>query len=131
VRSRLATVLWAEPAPVEVLSGLFVATVGGWLMVPAVNTFATPAFAGFRNLNESAVGGLMLTLGLAAVLVAFWPAQERIRAGLAFVMVGLYAFWTMFAYQGNPAGTGWIAWAVLALGPTWVAVRLGVERHRG
>ena len=127
---RVARLFWSDSEPVELQSGAFIALVGVWLLLPQWQTFTGPSFGPFlRYSSESVVGLVMLAHGATVMALAALPAVPRTRATAALVTVAIHAFWAVLLWQGNQAGTGWISWFVLAWGPVWVAVRLGLERR--
>lgn len=129
--ARLTRLFWLDPEPIEVQAGLFLAALGVFLLTGPQTFISTAAYAGLaRTADETAVGVAMLLVGLAATAHALIAASVRLRAVFMLVVVGVCAFWATLLWQGNPAGTGWVSFAALMLGPAWAAIRLGLERRR-
>lgn len=119
---------WADPTPIEVQMALLLTLVGAWLLAPPPTFASTSAFAVLARPGELVVGVILLVLGGAGLVAVARGAPIRWRRAGMFAAAGVCASWSMSFWLGNPAGTGWLTWAVLALGPMWAVIRLGAEQ---
>lgn len=113
-----------DTEPVELSGGVLKVLLGFWLLLPMDSFASSPTFAVLDVIPETAMGLVLLAVGIGHLLALRDGYVPWRRAASLIGFLIWFTFAATFVWS-NPPAMGWLPFLLSAAGQGWCYIRLG------